>query len=139
MLSYFFHTTLMVLVLGHTRIWQVCIPCVLVPSQQNLLVETWIHFLSSLHSRKQFLHPFGELFTHFVLPWKVKCGWYPILLRGRMFLHNQLLLLVHSPSPQALLCVCQVSYMICICSCIPTCNQLVWFHPKGQPASRFYS
>ena len=47
-----FHTMILVLVSGHIRILWVYILFVLVPSQQNLLVETWIYFPSSLHSRK---------------------------------------------------------------------------------------
>ena len=113
-----FHTMLVVLILGHTKIWQVSIPCFVVLSQKNLMVETWIHFLSSLHSRNNFLHPFGGISTHFLLPWRQKCGWYPIFLWGIMFLHSQFLPFMHRISPWAFFFLFQVSHIICICSCI---------------------
>lgn len=87
----------------------------------------WKHSIWSLHLRKQSSHSFDELSIHSMLPWQIDCGWWPILLLEQRSPHNQCLFSVQILFPRALLCACQVNYLICTCSWRPTCSQLVWF------------
>jgi len=109
-----FHTMHKMLVLGRTMTWLDYTLFVLSLSQQSLLVETWIHYLSSLNIRKLFSHPSGGISTHFVQLKIVRCRWRPIFIWGRTSLHSQCLPSMHILSPQASLCACQVNHLICI-------------------------
>lgn len=125
----------MVLVLGHINIWWVCMPSILVVLQQNLLINTWRHYISSIHSIKQSSHLFDELSIHSMLPRPIEYEWYTIFLYGEKSPDSQFLFSMQILFPWASPYACQVIHPIFICSFRPTCIQLVWFQMESVPTS----